>query len=170
MLIFVFINVSNCVLQVFFQQGNNGGGRQVQLLDKDFYTSLSNTLKVFYVSVFSPQVILVFFKFSSTIAPRLVAGGDGGERQVGLLLASPTTSRLMANVFRMTAFTIELVIIIILILLIFTTRIFIIKVVLFSLATIVIALVIIIVHTVRSLYHQQYIQDDSLQTQPDCCM
>ena len=105
-----------------------------------------------------------------------MAGGDGGERQVGLLLASPNTSRLMANVFRMTAFTIELVIIIILILLIFTTRIFIIKVflkvVLFSLATIdiVIALVIIIVHTVRSLYHQQYIQDDSLQTQPDCCM
>ena len=93
-----------------------------------------------------------------------------------MLLASPTTSRLMANVFRMTAFTIELVIIIILILLIFTTRIFIIKVflkvVLFSLATIdiVIALVIIIVHTARSLYHQQYIQDDSLQTQPDCCM
>ena len=146
----------------------NVGGRQLQLLDKDFYTSLSNTLMVLYASFFT-QVFLVFFKFSSTIAPRLVAGGDGGERQVGLLLASPTTSRLMANVFRMTAFTIELVIIIFLIL-IFTTRIFIIKVVLFSLATIVIALVIIIVHTVRSLYHQQFIQVDSLQTQPDCCM
>ena len=102
-----------------------------------------------------------------------MAGGDGGERQVGLLLASPTTSRLMANVFRMTAFTIELVIIIILILLIFITRIFIIKVFLraflFIHTAIVITLVIIIVHTVRPLYHQQDIQDDCLQTQPDCC-
>ena len=46
------------------------------MLDKDFYTSLSNSLKVIYASVFFSH------KYFSCFHRQLVAGGDGGERQV----------------------------------------------------------------------------------------